>query len=90
MKLWEAESKIWLEESFLLSLEAHPLSSNSLPYSSDALKSGPAAALFEYIARSVDQFLTDYGSSSKEDELLMGFTFSFVSLRFRFRESFFR
>lgn len=31
----------------------------------------------EYIAQSVDVFLTDYGSSSDQDVLNMGFTFSF-------------
>ncbi|PWN53363.1 hypothetical protein IE53DRAFT_384167 [Violaceomyces palustris] len=44
---------------------------------SDALKRGPAKDLFDYMARSVDTFLTDYGTSSSDDELLMGFTFSF-------------
>ena len=52
---------------------------------SDALKMGPVADLFDYMAQSVDTFLTDYGrevldQDEVEDELNMGFTFSFVSV----------
>ncbi|SPO39270.1 probable glucokinase [Pseudozyma flocculosa] len=44
---------------------------------SDALKQGPARNLFDYMAQSVDTFLTDFGTASTDDELLLGFTFSF-------------
>lgn len=44
---------------------------------SDALKQGPVAQLMDYIADSVDTFLTDFGSDTAADELTMGFTFSF-------------
>ncbi|KAN0064178.1 hypothetical protein ACQY0O_003345 [Thecaphora frezii] len=44
---------------------------------SDALKQGPSRNLFDYMAKSVDTFLTDFGTASTDDELLLGFTFSF-------------
>ncbi|PWY97630.1 hypothetical protein BCV70DRAFT_48525 [Testicularia cyperi] len=44
---------------------------------SDALKQGPVRDLFDYMATSVDNFLTDFGTSSTEDVLHLGFTFSF-------------
>ncbi|KDN52752.1 hypothetical protein K437DRAFT_253954 [Tilletiaria anomala UBC 951] len=46
---------------------------------SDALKKGPVADLFEYMAESVERFLNEFGTETDagEDELLMGFTFSF-------------
>jgi hexokinase len=53
--------------------------------SSDALKTGPAHDLFAYIAKSIGTFLKDYGdqedcaNATREDPLLVGFTFSFVS-----------
>ncbi|CAO1636558.1 unnamed protein product [Sympodiomycopsis kandeliae] len=43
---------------------------------SDALKQGPVTNLMDYIAGSVDTFLTDFGSDLGE-HLTMGFTFSF-------------
>lgn len=44
---------------------------------SDMLKRGPVRDLFDYMATSVDTFLTDFGTSSTEDVLHLGFTFSF-------------
>lgn len=44
---------------------------------SDQLKQGPVRDLFDYMATSVDNFLTDFGTSSTEDVLHLGFTFSF-------------
>ncbi|GAA5935323.1 hypothetical protein JCM3775_006239 [Rhodotorula graminis] len=45
---------------------------------SEALKVGEVTALFDYIAGSVDHFLTEIGTSASEDEKLhLGFTFSF-------------
>ncbi|SNX85477.1 probable glucokinase [Melanopsichium pennsylvanicum] len=44
---------------------------------SDALKQGPVTDLFDYMATSVDTFLTDFGTTSTEDVLHLGFTFSF-------------
>lgn len=45
---------------------------------SDELKNGEARVLFDYIADSVDSFLTDVGSNIPEDEAIhLGFTFSF-------------
>ncbi|CCF52284.1 hypothetical protein NDA11_007405 [Ustilago hordei] len=44
---------------------------------SDALKQGPVRDLFDYMARSVDNFLTDFGTASTEDVLHLGLTFSF-------------
>lgn len=44
---------------------------------SDALKQGPVRDLFDYMATSVDNFLTDFGTTSTEDVLHLGFTFSF-------------
>ncbi|BGO91558.1 hypothetical protein NBRC10512_003218 [Rhodotorula toruloides] len=45
---------------------------------SDALKVGDVTALFDYIAGSVDHFLTEIGTTASEDEKLhLGFTFSF-------------
>ncbi|SGY20713.1 BQ5605_C016g08132 [Microbotryum silenes-dioicae] len=45
---------------------------------SDALKTGEVTHLFDYIATSVDQFLTEIGTSGAQDEkLYLGFTFSF-------------
>lgn len=52
-------------------------------HSSTALKTGPVRDLMDYIAQSVQKFLQDFGSATpatKEEPLLMGFTFSFVSL----------
>lgn len=44
----------------------------------DALKVGPVNQLFDYIAGSVDAFLTEIGTSAPQDEkLFLGFTFSF-------------
>lgn len=49
---------------------------------STALKEGPAAGLFNYIASSVDSFLTEIGTEvSEEDRLKLGFTFSFPVLQ---------
>jgi hexokinase len=49
---------------------------------SDALKVGEVTALFDYIAGSVDHFLTEIGTSATEDEKLhLGFTFSFPVLQ---------
>ena len=49
---------------------------------SDALKMGEVTALFDYIANSVDHFLTEIGTSAEEDEKLhLGFTFSFPVLQ---------
>ncbi|BGP16477.1 hypothetical protein JCM10213_007917 [Rhodosporidiobolus nylandii] len=49
---------------------------------SEALKVGEASALFDYIAGSVDHFLTEIGTSATEDEKLhLGFTFSFPVLQ---------
>lgn len=45
--------------------------------SSDALKQGPVHSLMDYIATSIDTFLTDNSSQEGLDELSMGFTFSF-------------
>ncbi|ORY46308.1 hexokinase-domain-containing protein [Leucosporidium creatinivorum] len=45
---------------------------------SQALKMGEVAALFDYIANSVDQFLTEIGTTGDPNEkLYLGFTFSF-------------
>ena len=44
---------------------------------SDALKQGPVRDLFDYMDTSVDNFLTDFGTTSTEDVLHLGFTFSF-------------
>ncbi|BGP40176.1 hypothetical protein JCM10449v2_004134 [Rhodotorula kratochvilovae] len=45
---------------------------------SEALKVGEVSALFDYIAGSVDHFLTEIGTTATEDEKLhLGFTFSF-------------
>ncbi|GAA6051733.1 hypothetical protein JCM3770_002705 [Rhodotorula araucariae] len=45
---------------------------------SEALKVGEVTALFDYIAGSVDHFLTEIGTAATEDEKLhLGFTFSF-------------
>ncbi|TKY86201.1 hypothetical protein EX895_005026 [Sporisorium graminicola] len=44
---------------------------------SDELKQGPVRDLFDYMATSVDTFLTDFGTTSVEDVLHLGFTFSF-------------
>lgn len=46
---------------------------------SDALKTGEARALFDYMADSVDSFLTQIGSQVEDeiDALHLGFTFSF-------------
>lgn len=45
---------------------------------SQALKMGEVTALFDYIANSVDQFLTEIGTTGDENEkLYLGFTFSF-------------
>lgn len=49
---------------------------------SDALKVGEVTALFDYIAGSVDHFLTEIGTTATEDEKLhLGFTFSFPVLQ---------
>ncbi|GAA5987789.1 hypothetical protein JCM11641_004930 [Rhodosporidiobolus odoratus] len=49
---------------------------------SEALKVGEATALFDYIAGSVDHFLTEIGTEATEDEKLhLGFTFSFPVLQ---------
>lgn len=49
---------------------------------SNALKIGEAHVLFDYIATSVDQFLTQIGTDAQEDEkLYLGFTFSFPVLQ---------
>ncbi|GAA6001383.1 hypothetical protein JCM10207_006636 [Rhodosporidiobolus poonsookiae] len=49
---------------------------------SEALKVGEVTALFDYIAGSVDHFLTEIGTSASEDEKLhLGFTFSFPVLQ---------
>lgn len=44
---------------------------------STQLKEGKATALFDYIAASVDQFLTEIGTTATQDHLYLGFTFSF-------------
>ncbi|CAO1630321.1 unnamed protein product [Parajaminaea phylloscopi] len=44
---------------------------------SDGLKQGPVANLMDYIATSIDTFLTDNSAQEGLDELSMGFTFSF-------------
>ncbi|EST04782.1 Hexokinase, C-terminal [Kalmanozyma brasiliensis GHG001] len=44
---------------------------------SDQLKTGPVNDLFNYMATSIDNFLTDFGTTSTEDVLHLGFTFSF-------------
>ncbi|KAK4049502.1 hypothetical protein OIO90_005453 [Microbotryomycetes sp. JL221] len=45
---------------------------------SQALKQGDVTALFDYIANSVDQFLTEIGTTGDANEkLYLGFTFSF-------------
>lgn len=45
---------------------------------SDTLKKGDAKALFDYIAISVDKFLTEMGTETNpNDKLFLGFTFSF-------------
>jgi len=46
---------------------------------SDALKTGPAADLFDYIAESVGNFLStmDEGKKKAGEQLFLGFTFSF-------------
>ena len=44
----------------------------------DALKVGPVNQLFDYIAGSVDAFLTEIGTTaSKGEKLFLGFTLSF-------------
>ncbi|GAA5920610.1 hypothetical protein JCM1841_001473 [Sporobolomyces salmonicolor] len=49
---------------------------------SDALKMGDVTTLFDYIAGSVDHFLTEIGTDAAEDEKLhLGFTFSFPVLQ---------
>ncbi|GAA5886185.1 hypothetical protein JCM6882_004292 [Rhodosporidiobolus microsporus] len=49
---------------------------------SEALKVGEVTDLFDYIAGSVDHFLTEIGTSATEDEKLhLGFTFSFPALQ---------
>ncbi|GAA6011879.1 hypothetical protein JCM11491_000088, partial [Sporobolomyces phaffii] len=49
---------------------------------SDALKVGDVSLLFDYIAGSVDHFLTEIGTDASEDEKLhLGFTFSFPVLQ---------
>jgi hexokinase len=49
---------------------------------SDALKVGEVTQLFDYIAGSVDHFLTEIGTDASEDEKLhLGFTFSFPVLQ---------
>lgn len=49
---------------------------------SDALKVGDVTQLFDYIAGSVDHFLTEIGTDASEDEKLhLGFTFSFPVLQ---------
>lgn len=45
--------------------------------SSDALKQGPIINLMDYIAVSIDQFLTENSGDDSTDNLTMGFTFSF-------------
>lgn len=47
---------------------------------SDALKTGPAAELFDFIAQSVENFISTLGTQEKKDTnepLYLGFTFSF-------------
>ncbi|GAC72095.1 hypothetical protein PANT_6d00069 [Moesziomyces antarcticus T-34] len=44
---------------------------------SEQLKRGPVRDLFDYMATSVDNFLTDFGTASTDDVLFLGFTFSF-------------
>jgi hexokinase len=49
---------------------------------STTLKEGHASKLFDYIASSVDSFLTEIGTEVKEeDRLKLGFTFSFPVLQ---------
>jgi len=49
---------------------------------SDSLKMGDVSQLFDYIAGSVDHFLTEIGTDASEDEKLhLGFTFSFPVLQ---------
>ncbi|GJN90557.1 hypothetical protein Rhopal_003569-T1 [Rhodotorula paludigena] len=49
---------------------------------SEALKVGEVTDLFDYIAGSVDHFLTEIGTNATEDEKLhLGFTFSFPVLQ---------
>lgn len=47
---------------------------------SDALKTGPATELFDFIAQSVENFISTLGTQEKKDTnepLYLGFTFSF-------------
>lgn len=48
---------------------------------SDEIKRGKARDLFLYIAKSVEHFMTKRSQAKTDEELLLGFTFSFVSPR---------
>ncbi|KAG9291260.1 hypothetical protein G9A89_021762 [Geosiphon pyriformis] len=43
----------------------------------ESLKTGEARALFDFIAESIDRFLTDLGDEHNDGKLDLGFTFSF-------------
>lgn len=46
---------------------------------SDEIKRGKGKDLFLYIAKSVDHFIKQKSRTTTDEELLLGFTFSFVS-----------
>lgn len=62
------------------------LKASAIIQRSDELKRGKAKDLFMYIAKSVEHFLKQKSAAGTQKELLLGFTFSFVSRR-KWKES---